>query len=102
MATKNKTATGNGGTNKVPKIEWDSSQMKNSYANVCNVSSTREEVVLLFGINQSFSATQDKVTIQLNNRIILSPFAAKRMQELLGKALTEYEAAFGSLADPKT
>ena len=28
------------------KIKWDDSNMKSAYANVCNVSSTREEVVL--------------------------------------------------------
>lgn len=100
MAAKEKPVSSNGGTTNAPKIEWDSSQMKNSYANVCNVSSTREEVVLLFGLNQSFSTTQDQVTIQLNNRIILSPFAAKRMQELLTKALNEYETAFGTLTEP--
>ena len=34
-----------------PTIRWDDSNLKSSYANVCNVSSTREEVVLVFGIN---------------------------------------------------
>ena len=29
-----------------PKISWDDSQMSSSYANVCNASGTREEVVL--------------------------------------------------------
>ncbi len=29
------------------KIKWDDSNMKSSYANVCNVTSTREEVVML-------------------------------------------------------
>ena len=31
-------------------IGWDSSQVKSTYANVCNVTGTREEVVLDFGI----------------------------------------------------
>ena len=35
---------------KLPKIDWDDSNMKSSYANVCNVNGTREEVVLFFGI----------------------------------------------------
>jgi len=35
------------------KIKWDDSAMKSSYANVCNVTSTREEVVMLFGVNQA-------------------------------------------------
>ena len=34
------------------RIKWDDSGMKSSYANVCNVTSTREEVVLVFGMNR--------------------------------------------------
>jgi hypothetical protein len=30
-------------------IRWDASTIKNAYANVCNVSSTQEEVVLNLG-----------------------------------------------------
>jgi hypothetical protein len=35
-----------------PTVRWDDAQMQTSYANACNVVSTREEVVLFFGINQ--------------------------------------------------
>ena len=38
------------GYNKSMKIKWDDSNMRSGYANVCNVTSTREEVVLLFGM----------------------------------------------------
>ena len=33
-----------------PTIRWDHSNLKSSYANVCNVSSTREEVKRLAGL----------------------------------------------------
>ena len=66
------------------KIKWDDSNMKSAYANVCNVSSTREEVVLLFGVNQAWNRGQKEVVIQLTDRIIVSPFAAKRLSMLLG------------------
>ncbi len=36
-----------------PKIRWDDTKMQNGYANVCNMASTREVVVLLFGITQA-------------------------------------------------
>ena len=39
-----------------PKIRWDDTSMKSSYANFCNVASTREEVVLLFGMNQALAS----------------------------------------------
>jgi hypothetical protein len=79
------------------KIKWDDSNMKSAYANVCNVSSTREEVVLLFGVNQAWNRGQKEVTIQLTDRIIISPFAAKRLSLLLNGVVKEYENRFGTL-----
>jgi hypothetical protein len=79
------------------KIKWDDSNMKSAYANVCNVSSTREEVVLLFGVNQAWNRGQKEVTIQLTDRIIISPYAAKRLSLLLGSVVKEYENRFGTL-----
>jgi len=78
MATKDadNTATAVEGT----KIRWDDSNMKSAYANVCNVSSGQKEV-----------------TVQLTDRIIVSPFAAKRLSVLLGAVVKEYENRFGAL-----
>jgi hypothetical protein len=83
------------------KIKWDDTNMKSSYANVCNVTSTREEVVMLFGINQAWNRGQKEVTIQLTDRIIVSPYAAKRLAMLLDGVMKEYESRFGALpVDP--
>ncbi len=79
------------------KIKWDDSNMKSSYANVCNVTSTREEVVMLFGMNQAWNRGQKEVTIQLTDRIVISPYAAKRMSMLLDSVVKEYEKRFGPL-----
>jgi hypothetical protein len=79
------------------KIKWDDSNMKSSYANVCNVTSTREEVVMLFGVNQAWNRGQKEVTVQLTDRIIVSPFAAKRLSILLQGVVGEYEKRFGAL-----
>ena len=79
------------------RIKWDDSAMKSSYANVCNVTSTREEVVMLFGINQAWNRGQKEVTIQLTDRIIISPYAAKRLVMLLEGVVKEYEKRFGAL-----
>ena len=79
------------------RIKWDDANMRSSYANVCNVTSTREEVVLLFGLNQSWHAGQKDVTVQLTDRIILSPHAAKRLQVLLTQLIKQHEERFGAL-----
>lgn len=80
-----------------PKVHWDDTQLKSSYANVCNVSSTREEVVLVFGMNDAWQQGQKQVSVRLTDRVILSPFAAKRMVGLLASVVREYEARFGVL-----
>jgi hypothetical protein len=80
-----------------PKINWDDSNMRSIYANVCNVAGTREEIVLLFGMNQAWHAGQKEVTVHLTDRIVLSPFAAKRLSLLLENAVKEYETRFGKL-----
>ena len=78
-------------------LRWDDSQMTSTYANVCNVSSTREEVTLLFGTNQSWHTGQQELTIQLTNRVIVNPYAAKRLATLLNNIMGEYEKRFGKL-----
>jgi len=79
------------------KIRWDSSSMRSAYANVFNVAGTREEVVLFFGMNQSWDAAQKEVTVQLSDRIVLSPFVAKRLALLLNNVIRDYESKYGAL-----
>ena len=78
-------------------VRWDDTNMTSTYANVCNVSSTREEVTLLFGTNQSWHTGQQELTILLSNRIILNPYACKRLSILLNNIMREYESRFGKI-----
>ena len=80
-----------------PVIRWDGSKMKSTYANVVNVTSTREEVTLLFGTNQAWHTGQDALTVELSDRLILNPYAAKRLSLLLNNIIREYESRFGAL-----
>ena len=79
------------------KIKWDDSSMRSVYSNVCNVAGTREEIVLLFGMNQAWHSGQKEVTIQLADRIVMSPFVAKRLAALLNNVIKDYEAKYGAL-----
>lgn len=81
----------------LPKVVWDDSRMQSSYANVCNVIGTREEIMLLFGTNQAWHGGQKQVTIALSDRIVLNPFAAKRLLLQLEKGIKEYEARYGDI-----
>jgi hypothetical protein len=79
------------------KIIWDDSGMRSVYSNAPNVTGGREEIILLFGMNQAWHAGQKEIKIQLTDRIILSPFAAKRLSLLLNNVLRDYEKRFGAL-----
>ena len=87
------------GQTREAQLRWDDQKMVTSFANVVNIQSTREQVDLFFGTNQTWNAANEKtLTIQLSNRIILSPFAAKRLSVVLNGILREYEERYGKLA----
>lgn len=80
-----------------PGLRVDTANLKSSYCNVCNAVSTREEVVLNFGINHGWDMSDRDAEVQLHHRIILSPFAAKRLSEVVSKLIQEHEARYGEL-----
>ena len=81
-----------------PTVDWDDSEMRSTYANVVNASSTREEVTIFFGTNDTWKPTAErKFHVSLTDRIVLNPYAAKRLWVLLGAILGEYESRFGAL-----
>jgi len=79
------------------KVKWNTTGLKSSYANFCNATSTREEVVLNFGVNHNWERSPEEMEIDLEHRLVLSPFAAKRLNQLLAKLITEYESRYGEL-----
>jgi hypothetical protein len=80
-----------------PRIVWDDTHMRSVYCNVSNVAGGREEIVLLFGMNQAWHSGQKEIKVQLSDRIVMSPFAAKRLSILLNNVLNDYEKKFGKL-----
>jgi hypothetical protein len=96
MAKSNTAATTAAAEN-ATKVVWDDSRMNTSYSNVCNVLGSREEITLLFGANQAWHAGQKEVKVLLSDRVVLNPYAAKRMSLLLEKVLKEYESRYGEL-----
>ena len=80
------------------KINWDDTHMATVFANVVNVLQTREEIAILFGTNLTWNAFESReITVNLSNRIVLTPHAAKRLSELLTNRLRDYESRFGTL-----
>lgn len=80
-------------------VKWDDSKMQTTYANVVNASSTREEVSIFFGTNQTWNVKDDKeLQVALSDRLILNPHAAKRLTVLMGGIIKEYEKRFGEIS----
>lgn len=87
----------NGGGQQTPSIVWDDTNMRMSYANIVNVTSTREEVTLYFGVNDTWDASDKEFRISLADRIVLNPYAGKRLLALLANVMREYEKRYGPL-----
>jgi uncharacterized protein DUF3467 len=81
------------------RVTWDESDARNVYANVAQVKATRDEVMLLFGASQTGQADQNDLRVQLNERIVLNPIAAKRLAIQLNKSIQAYESSFGFLGE---
>lgn len=80
-----------------PKLVWDDSGLRTTYSNVVNAASTREEVFVFFGTNQTWNAGDEEYKVRLTDRMVLNPYAAKRLNALLSRVLDEYERRYGKL-----
>ena len=79
------------------RIHLNAAGLKSTYANVCDVKCTREEVYLNFGVTKPWEQNPAEVEIELSNRLVMSPFAAKRLLLVLGQRIGEFEKLFGEL-----
>ena len=79
------------------RIHLNAAGLKSTYANVCDVKCTREEVYLNFGVTKPWEQNPAEVEIELSNRLVMSPFAAKRLLLVLGNRIGEFEKLFGEL-----
>lgn len=76
----------------------DKKDIRNVYSNMANVTSSREEIVLLFGLNSSGNNVQKEGTVQLTDRITLNPYTAKRLTLQLNNLIHDYESKYGPIA----
>lgn len=81
-------------------IDWDDSGMESLYANIGTATANREEFFLLFGTHQNWrgsAADKKDLKVQLSKRIVMSPFAAKRLALILTQSINVYEKQFGKI-----
>ena len=83
------------------KIEVDDAEVGTSYSSTVRVWGSAEEINLDFA--GPLRPTGPKsAKLKIDNRITLSPWAAKRLAMALGQAIGRYEQAYGPLeVDPR-
>ena len=75
----------------------DASGLKTSYANVCRIAQTPNEVIVDFGMNPNFFGNILDEPLKLDTRIILSHDAAKRLCLHLTATIQNYESRYGAI-----
>ena len=83
--------------NAQPEVVWNDSNMKSLYVNATNVVDGREEIMMLLGLNQAWNMEQSKVNVEIAERVVMTPYTAKRLAIMLGATLKAYEAKFGAI-----
>lgn len=94
------TAPANSEDGKQPvNINWNDKNIESQYSNIATVTATREEFFFLFGTHQNWRGAESgqPVNVELSNRMVLSPFAAKRLLLILNQTVKAYEERFGEV-----
>lgn len=77
------------------QLQIDISKLSTAYANICRIAQTPNEIIVDFGLNPNFFGNILEEPLRLDQRIILSPDAAKRLCLHLNSNLQAYEARYG-------
>jgi hypothetical protein len=75
----------------------DASNLKANYANVCRIAQTPNEVIIDFGMNPNFFGQILDEPLRLEQRVILSHDAAKRLCLHLTATVQNFEAKYGPI-----
>jgi hypothetical protein len=77
------------------QVAIDTATLRTSYANVCRIAQTPNEVIIDFGLNPNFYGQILDEPLRLDNRVILSHDAAKRLCLHLTATIQNYENRYG-------
>jgi hypothetical protein len=79
-------------------VHWNRATMQTTFANVVNIQGTREQIELFFGTSGGADPDPSgRVQVDVSNRMILTPYAAKRLNAILTSVLNQYEQRHGVL-----
>ena len=86
------------------RLRIDERNMRSGYANAFRANGTAEELMLDFGVNivnpttgKDEAESQSEIIFQVNERVILNYYTAKRLAVTLGQVIRRHEDQFGEL-----
>lgn len=84
------------------RVGIDERNMRSGYANAFRTNGTAEEVMLDFGMNvvnpgAGQQENQPEVIFQINERVVLNYYSAKRLAITLSQLIRRHEDQFGEL-----
>ncbi len=93
----------NGPEESRPQFAVDDSKAHTTYSSNCIINATPEEFVVGFARDvQSERGAKNSAMLTIESRIIMSPWAAKRLVIALARTLRTFEEAYGELeVDPR-
>jgi len=83
------------------RLRVDERNLKTSYSNAFRTNGTAEEVMLDFGLNiinpPAQQQGQPEIIFQVNDRVIINYYSAKRLAIALSQLIRRHEEQFGEL-----
>lgn len=83
------------------RLRIDERNMRTSYANAFRTNGTAEEVMVDFGLNllgqPGAEEKTPEIVFQVNERVVLNYYSAKRLAIALGQLIRRHEDQFGEL-----
>ena len=74
----------------------DDSKAVTGYGNFCRVTGSPEELIIDFGLNAQPMGQGDR-PVEINQRVILNFYTAKRLLQALHVSIQRHEQAFGPI-----
>jgi hypothetical protein len=83
------------------QLRVDERNLQSGYANAFRSNGTAEEVILDFGLNlvnpMTSQPDRPEITFQVNQRVIMNYYSAKRLAITLSQLIRRHEEQFGEL-----
>jgi len=98
----NETVTAPEGQAQPAQLRIDESKTETYYASTARISGSGEEIVIDFSQGVRPSGQPNVALLRIDARVVMSPWAAKRLALALGQTIQRYEQTYGDLEiDPK-